>query len=336
MEHEGRMARDEEFARWYRTYHPRIRALCNRILRDAAAAEDVAQEALLRAWTKHEEMREEDLGAWLAVVARNLCISAVRRDGRLVVTDEVPEKADFGADPAVEAGRRESRRNVQLALAKLGDRHRRVIYLSEVREVDYEEIGTELGLTAAGARSIAFRARRMLREHLAAVGEGFSGVLLGFRVRIRSFAHRSRTTAFGFEAGSGHFLNLAMSVVLVTGFALGGSFATTAPAHVGGSVLSSVPASAERAVAGSRPTVAAAPSSAEKPSKPFVQPPVKFGVDRGDPDDGTHPTGAIVLDPPGWPYLEVGGGVYEDGNESKPYNTAVQAVDAACDRSGLC
>jgi len=116
MNHESKMERDEAFARWYRLHHPRIRSLCARILRDESMAEDMAQEALLRAWTRHHEMREEDLGAWLTVVARNLCISSMRRDRRLVSMDPLPEAIDHGADPAVAAERRETRRNVRRAM----------------------------------------------------------------------------------------------------------------------------------------------------------------------------------------------------------------------------
>jgi RNA polymerase sigma-70 factor, ECF subfamily len=222
MQHEGHMARDEEFARWYHAHHDRIRALCARILRDPIAAEDMAQETLLRAWVRRDQMREEDLGAWLSVVARNLCLSSIRKDGRLVITDELPEKADHGADPAIEVGRRESRRNVRSALGKLGDRNRRVIDLREVREANYEEIGSELGVSAEGARAIAFRARRVLREHLAAVGEGFSGVLVGIRIRVRTLRARAREAAGSVEGAAGPSLQAGLNFALAFGVVVAG------------------------------------------------------------------------------------------------------------------
>lgn len=239
MEHEGRMARDEEFARWYRAHHSRIRNLCTRILHDHAAAEDMAQEALLRAWTRRDQMREEDLGAWLSVVARNLCVSALRRDGRIIPTEELPERADHGADPALEVGRRESRLHVRRALARLGDRHRRVIYLNEVRELDYNEIGSQLGLTAEGARAIAFRARRVLREHLAAVGEGFSGVLVGIRVRLRDFRMRVRETFRSVEPGVSPAMQSGLNAILAVGLVL----TTGAGSAIVSEAASSLPAS---------------------------------------------------------------------------------------------
>ena len=220
MNHDEKMAHDEVFARWYREHHSRIRAQCTRMLRDPAMAEDMAQEALLRAWTRHDSMREEDLGAWLSVVARNLCISALRRDKRLVSTDAVPEALDNDADPAVAVGRLETRRNIRRAMGKLGERHRRVLYLRDVSEAEYEDIGQEFGLTSEGARSIAFRARRVLREHLAAVGEGFGAWIFGIRVRFFQKTERLRGAMGSVDGSGGAALQAGMNLALAAGLAL--------------------------------------------------------------------------------------------------------------------
>lgn len=293
MEHETRIARDQEFARWYQTHHARIRALCTRILHDPVAAEDIAQETLLRAWERHGQMREADLGAWLSVVARNLCISTLRRDGRLVITDEVPDRADHSSDPAIEVGRRESRVNLRRALAKLGDRNRRVIDLREVREVGYDEIGSELGLTPEGARTIVFRARRALRDHLVAVGEGFSGVLIGIRIRFRDLRTRARLSIYNTETGAMPVLQAGVNVALALGLALAGTLGTIAPSQAretstSVAAVDPLPASA---VKGSRaPPEASLESSTGDPTAP---PPIgtiprpKLKGTPYNPDDGS-------------------------------------------------
>jgi RNA polymerase sigma-70 factor, ECF subfamily len=176
----------EAFERWYRAHHDRLLAQCTRLLRDRAAAEDVAQETLLRAWLGRERMREEDLGAWLSVVAKNLCISYIRRQKRSVPTESVPETPDETADPAHLVERLESRRSVRRAMRQVGGRHAALLLRREIEGVDYEELGAELGLSVAGTRTIMFRARRMLRERLVAAGEGVGAFVGGIKLRIRS------------------------------------------------------------------------------------------------------------------------------------------------------
>lgn len=301
MQHEGRLARDEEFARWYHAHHDRIRALCARILRDPIAAEDMAQETLLRAWQRRDQMREEDLGAWLSVVARNLCLSAIRKDGRLIITDELPERADHNADPAVEVGRRESRRNVRRALGKLGDRNRRVIDLREVREANYEEIGSELGVSAEGARAIAFRARRVLREHLSAVGEGFSGVLLGIRIRVRTTAMRGRSWMAS-EPAMTPLLQAGLAIAITTGVIFGsGAVPGVGPTPDGARGAEAVSAFRNAAPAPNQPPVAVAYSfrvSGEEISA-AVGSPIKPKVRTGKYPCDTYPAAGYTSDLPG-------------------------------------
>jgi len=289
MNHEESMARDEAFARWYKLHHPRIRRMCARILRDQAMAEDMAQEALLRAWTRRTEMREEDLGAWLSVVARNLCLSAMRRDKHLLSIDPLPEWADDSADPVVAVERVETRANIRKAMSRLGERGRRVVYLRDVAEAGYEEIGEEFGLTPEGVRSIAFRARRVMREHLAAVGEGFSGILVGVRVRIRSLRMRASDLWQGLEVGAAPAIQSGLNAVLVIGIALSGAGAAGA--------LSSSPAPAVAAISLTRTPVISSRAGA-------TAPPARRGGDSGsvvrrfgDPDLGDNDVNTPTWDP---------------------------------------
>jgi RNA polymerase sigma-70 factor (ECF subfamily) len=176
----------DTFERWYREHHARLLAQCTRMLHDRAASEDIAQETLLRAWLGRDRMREEDVGAWLTVVARNLCISHIRKQKRAVPTEVLPETPDEAADPAYVVTRLESRRAVRRALRQVGGRQGAALFRREIEGVDYEELGTELGLSIAGTRTVMFRARRMLRERLAAAGEGVGAFVGGIKLRIRS------------------------------------------------------------------------------------------------------------------------------------------------------
>ncbi len=320
---------DAAFDRWYQLHFDRIRILCARILRDSSAAEDMAQEALLRAWVRRDQMREEDLGAWLSVVARNLCLSSLRRDGRVRFTDEVPEHVDAQADPAAEVVRRESRRNVRRALAKLGDRNRRVIYLREVREAEYEEIGSEFGVSAEGARTIAFRARRVLKEHLAAVGEGFSGILISVRVRLRNTAVRTRSwmsAEFAPTMQAGMNLALALGVVVA---GVGTVGASRAPSRLPIERVATV-------------VVPEAPHRLSEPATPAVHVSNGIGAFGGrrrgadplvpeakitpfDPGDKKSQLGVTIMGETYWAYV--------DGVEGDGLDPAYRSIDATCETS---
>lgn len=212
---------DETFERWFREHHTRLLAQCRRIVGDAATAEDIAQETLLRAWLGRERMREEDLGAWLTVVARNLCISHLRRQKKQIPTEVLPETPDEHADPAHVVARLESRRAVRRAMRGMGERHRVLLFKREIEGADYDELSADLGLSAAGTRTVLFRARRVLKDRLAAAGEGLAGIVLGVRLRTRSLMNQMSSAMEG-----------AASPILQVGIALtvSAGLLATAPA----------------------------------------------------------------------------------------------------------
>jgi RNA polymerase sigma factor (sigma-70 family) len=82
---------------------PRVLALARRMLNDPGEAEDVAQEAFLRAWKQARSWRPggAKFDTWLHRVALNLCYDRLRRR-REVATAEPPEQVDTG--PAPDAG----------------------------------------------------------------------------------------------------------------------------------------------------------------------------------------------------------------------------------------
>jgi RNA polymerase sigma-70 factor, ECF subfamily len=211
---------EARFEDWYRDHYERLRSLCARILSDPSAAEDIAQETLLRAWLGKDRVREQDVGAWLSVVARNLCVSHMRRRWRAVPHDILPDAPDYEADPAFEAERSETRRSVRHALSQVGDRHRRLLVRREVGGADYAELGEELGLTPSGARAVLFRARRSLRDRLAAVGEGLGAWVAGIRVKVVTAGTRVRDAVHSLEAGGIFALQAGMSLAVATGLAL--------------------------------------------------------------------------------------------------------------------
>jgi RNA polymerase sigma-70 factor (ECF subfamily) len=227
----SRAGKDSEaFARWFEVHHDRVLAQCVRTLRDRAAAEDIAQETLLRAWLGRERMREEDLGAWLSVVARNLCISHIRRQKKQIPTEVLPDTPDESADPARLAERAETRRAVRRAMRQVGERHRKLLFLREIEGVDYEEIREELGLSSAGTRAVLFRARRAMRDQLAAVGEGMAAFVAGLQIKVRLGSTRVRRSMSSVETITGPSLQAGLNVAIAIGISLSGTGIASAPA----------------------------------------------------------------------------------------------------------
>mgnify|MGYP000271237850 FL=1 len=76
-------------------FTPRALAHAQRVLGDAAEAEDVAQEAMMRLWRMAPDWRagEAQLGTWLYRVVANLCTDRLRKR-RTVDIDSLPERAD--------------------------------------------------------------------------------------------------------------------------------------------------------------------------------------------------------------------------------------------------
>ena len=146
---------------------PRVFALARRMLADAAEAEDVTQEAMLRLWRMAPDWRDEGaaLGTWLYRVASNLCIDRLRRR-RERPGDAVPETVDGapGAEGRLQAADRAAA--LDAALAALPERQRLAVVLRHFEERPNPEIAAILGTSVEAVESLLARARRELAARL--------------------------------------------------------------------------------------------------------------------------------------------------------------------------
>ena len=147
---------------------PRMLTLAQRMLGDATEAEDVAQEAMLRAWRQAPRWApgQAKFDTWLHRVGLNLCYDRLRRR-REIATEAPPDRPDEGPAPdrgllALETGAR-----VEAALAKLPERQREAIVLCHYQELGNIEAAGLMNVSVEALESLLSRGRRALRTALA-------------------------------------------------------------------------------------------------------------------------------------------------------------------------
>ncbi len=166
----------------YRRYFGRLHRFCTRHTADAHEAEEVAQEAFVRAFRSMDRLDgERRFYPWMTVIAKRISIDRHRKYGRVELTDD-PDAGAVEADldhlfSAVDV------EHVREAMAALGPRHREVLWLRESEELSYADIAERLDVPVTTVEALLHRARKALRREYAAVtGEsrGFWGLpLLG-------------------------------------------------------------------------------------------------------------------------------------------------------------
>ena len=167
---------------------PRMLTLAQRMLGDATEAEDVAQEAMLRAWRQAPRWApgQAKFDTWLHRVGLNLCYDRLRRR-REIVTDVLPDGIDDGPAPdrgllAAETGAR-----VEAALARLPERQREAIVLCHYQELGNIEAAALMEISVEALESLLSRGRRALRTALADIAP-HSGVARDGRQGMRGRA----------------------------------------------------------------------------------------------------------------------------------------------------
>jgi len=158
-------AADRGFDAAWRTYRARLLAQAARTLHDEAAAEDVVQEAFRRLSTVPVD-EIEDVGGWLSVVVRRLCLNRLRS---AFARHEGTVGETFALDitEADPADRVTLDDEVQLALAVVLDRlsppERTAFVLHDVFGFPFDAVGAIVGRTPGACRQLASRARRSIR-----------------------------------------------------------------------------------------------------------------------------------------------------------------------------
>jgi RNA polymerase sigma-70 factor (ECF subfamily) len=139
-------------------------ALALRILRNAADAEDVVQDALVKVWTTRGAWRPGNarFSTWLYRVVTNRCIDLCRRPKTSDV-DEAPELADGKADAVTTIHVGEVNLLLERAMAHLPGQQRIALILSYHDDLSNPEIAEIMETTVSAVESLLKRGRQKLR-----------------------------------------------------------------------------------------------------------------------------------------------------------------------------
>jgi RNA polymerase sigma-70 factor (ECF subfamily) len=173
----------EAFAEMVSPYVPSLVQRARRMTGNVADAEDISQEALLKAWSRLEQFsgdrgeNTDDFRAWLARIAGNTSIDVLRRrrDGKVLSLEEPRGMADDTVGTGIAArednpeelcARREMGRMLAGAILQLPADLRQACLLRDVMHYSTQEVAERLEISVVAVRLRLFRARRRLREKL--------------------------------------------------------------------------------------------------------------------------------------------------------------------------
>ncbi|PDH29978.1 MAG: RNA polymerase subunit sigma-24 [Puniceicoccaceae bacterium MED-G30] len=168
-------------------YWDRIYARVNHLLKNKQDAEEVTQDAFIRAHRGLENFRgEASFSTWLYQIATNLAHNRywywfrrkrdqsisldqpLTEDGELTLENVMPSSGETPSEAAVT---QEFIDRVTECMSGLGEKHREVLLLRNVHNLSYEEIAQQLEISVGTVKSRIARARESLRELM---GDDFS------------------------------------------------------------------------------------------------------------------------------------------------------------------
>src|SRR5467141_51126 len=189
----------EAFYELVRPYERAVFLAALSLVKNDADAEEVAQEAILKAFKNLSRFREEaKFSTWLIQISINEAKMKLRKDRRHLYEsmeagqqndegDYIPKDfADWRDIPSEALEQKELRKDLTRALAALPEKYRTVLILRDVQHLSITETAQVLGLSEANVKTRLCRARLQMRDTLA---PGFDGAWRGGRTyeKVRPF-----------------------------------------------------------------------------------------------------------------------------------------------------
>src|SRR4029077_9635401 len=143
------------------------------LARSSHDADDVVQEAILRAYRGFDALRGSDVKVWLLTLVRNCHSTALKQQQRRALVP-LPQEYDSQnghalisttPDPESASIRRDEQRTLEKLISGLPEDYRDVLVLREVEDMGYREIATIINVPMGTVMSRLARARATLRKH---------------------------------------------------------------------------------------------------------------------------------------------------------------------------
>ena len=161
----------QAFGRLIRQHQKRLMRFALGLVGSFDTAEDIVQEAFVKAYTALDGFRPEyAFYPWLATIARNLAFNLMRREEKKDSLDSMrekgydPQSTDLG--PLDKLLTDQAQKRFYRAVAALPEKYRVVFTLRHFEEMDYAEIAGHLKIPPGTVDSRLYRARQMLLESL--------------------------------------------------------------------------------------------------------------------------------------------------------------------------
>ncbi len=150
----------------YKEHFPRVYRTAFFVTGDHQMAEDVAQEAFLKAFANLHKLQErQKFGSWISVIASNHAVDLLRKNKKVFFTDNMETYGgEAHTDNPTECwDKKETSQEVRDALARLEPEEREIIVLKYFNELSIKEIASLIKAPSGTIKSRLFRARDKIR-----------------------------------------------------------------------------------------------------------------------------------------------------------------------------
>lgn len=189
-------ADDEAAGAFLAARGPALVRFATSITRDHHAAEDLAQEAIVRAYERREQLRDvADMDAWLRRVVHNLAVDRIRRDHEISVEDVEGKwmSDDYTVDAEAIVATLETRAEIEDALVRLPTIYRTAVVLHDLEGMTVRESADVMDIDLPAAKQRLRRGRMML---VTALAGGHERRVVTKGVPLRCWDARSRVSDY--------------------------------------------------------------------------------------------------------------------------------------------